>query len=213
MHKATWNSAVLCVLALCLCQCSSSTSEPEVASDWLAWEDDLDFPTGRTFYLDPVDGNVANPGTQAEPLGSLQELLDHDLIQRYEAATHPFQDGAELVLANPDAPIQPGDTLVLLGGDHGFCRLVESHNPEFITIRAGEGQQPVLSGLELVGVERYRIQGLTLRDLNQDDVTRSLVHLESHNWRGPCRYVIIENCDISSQEDITAWSAADWASA
>jgi hypothetical protein len=211
MQKAAFNAAVIGVMALLLCHCSSTTEpEPAPGSDWLGWEEGLDFDNGRVFYLDPVDGSLTNPGTVEQPLGSLQEVLDHDLIQRLEAVTHPYQDGGELELVNPDAPIQPGDTLVLLSGDHGLCRLVESHHSEFISILAGQGEYPVLAGLELLGVERYRIAGITIRGLSESDGTRSLLDIESHGWRGPCRYIIVEDCLITSQDDATNWSANDW---
>jgi hypothetical protein len=209
VQKSAWSSALLLLLlALGLVQCSSS-SDPEPAADWAAWEDDIEL-SGTTFYLDPVHGSLENSGTPTEPLPGLQEVLEHDLIQRMEAATHPYEEGAELVLVNPEAPIQPGDTLILLSGDHGHARLVESHHAQFIEIRAGDGERPVLSGLELVGVERYRIRGLVLQGLSSGGGTRSLLHLESHGWRGPCRRIVMEDCEITSQADVSGWTAGDW---
>jgi hypothetical protein len=207
VQKSASTSFLLLLLALGLTQCSSS-SGPEPAPDWTTWEDDIEL-SGTTFYLDPVHGSLDNPGTRAEPLPGLQDVLEHDLIQRTEAVTHPYEDGTELVLVNPEAPIRPGDALVLLSGDHGHARLVESHNARFIEIRAAAGERALLSGLELVGVERYRIRGLVLQGLSGGG-TRSLLHLESHGWRGPCRSIVVEDCEIASLEDAAGWAAADW---
>ncbi len=215
VQKATALLICLTVLALVLCQCASTTepeSNPGLSADetWRTWENNLDLDGGNTFFLDPTNGNLDGDGSTAAPLPGLQVVIDNDLIQRWEAVTHPYVEGAELQLVNPEAPIQPGDTLLLLSGDHGLCNVVESHNEEWITIRAATGHEPVLSGLTLTGVERYRVQDLILRGTSNQEVTRTLLHIESHNWRGPCREIIIERCDIASITDASSWSANDW---
>jgi hypothetical protein len=213
MQKAALKTLLVWPLALGLCQCSTTTEPdalPGLSSSWQNWESAYIFDSGQTFYLDPVAGNVANPGTPEAPLGSLAEVLANDLIQRRVAVTHPYQEGGALELANPDAPIGPGDTLILLSGDHGWCRIVESHHSEFISIVAGAGEVPVLSGIELVGVEHYRIVGVVVQSPSQGEGGGTLVDLESHDWRGPCRYIIVEDCLISSGGEATNWSAEEW---
>ena len=46
---------------------------------------------------------------------------------------------ATLVLVNPDAPVQPGDRLLLHDGDHGQCTLMDAHNPDYLLIAAAPG--------------------------------------------------------------------------
>jgi hypothetical protein len=203
--------ALLLLLALPLCQCSDTTGpEPPPPDDWTAWEEGVPPPSGRTFYLDPEGGALANPGTREQPLPGLQAVVEAGLIQRVTAVDHPYVEGAPLEVTHPGAPIRPGDILVLQSGDHGVVRLDESHADVFTTIRAGEGQRPVLRRLELVGVERYRIEGLVVRGANEEGLSGTLVDVQSHGWAGPCRYVIIESCDLASIEDASTWSAADW---
>jgi hypothetical protein len=198
-----------------LVQCGDDAAGPESPGGtppnpgWRTWEDGIPADAGATFYLDPVAGRLDNPGTRAEPLPSLQAVTEADLIQRTVPTEYPWVDGAELEIAYPDAPILPGDTLVLLSGDHGPVMLRGSHADQWLTIRADTGARPVIRGLRLQGFERCVLQGLVIRGTG-DDNPSTLLHLESHGWHGPCRYVVVEDCDLATVENATAWSAVDW---
>jgi len=208
--------ALALVLALATGGCSSSTA-PDRASapplppaDWAEWDDDLSPDGGTVFHLDPEHGDLANPGTADEPLPGLAAVLAADLIQRWEPVDHPYVEGAPLVLVNPDAPIAPGDLVLLLDGDHGDCTFMDAHNPGFLFLRAAPGATPVLSRLALIGVERLVVEGLTIRAEKREDLGGTLLAITSHGWRGPCRSVCVRSCTIESAVDITGWTDVDW---
>ena len=206
-------SILLLFASLLLVQCGENATEPEppdLNQDWMGWEEEIPPVSNNIFYLDPAAGELTNPGTREEPLPSLGAVVEAGLIRRVVAVDHPYVEGAELTIADPDAPIGPGDTIVLLDGDHGFVEISESHAEDWVTIRADAGARPVLRGLELEGVERYRIQGLVIRSPEGDGGPSPLVFLESHGWRGPCRYIVVEECDVATVDDSPSWSAADW---
>ena len=196
--------------------CSSSTSPdhtdppapPPVG--WADWEQDIDTTGGATFHLDPAAGDLDNPGTAEAPLPGLAAVLEADLVQRWEPVTHPYVEGEPLELANPEAPIAPGDLLVLHDGDHGRAVLVDAHNPDFLTLRAAPGATPVLQRLELVGVERLILEGLVIRGEKSEELGGTLLAITSHGWRGPCRYISVRDCRLESATEITGWTDADW---
>ena len=179
------------------------------STDWTAWEDTISF-SGQNFHLDPVRGSLDNPGTAQEPWPGLAAVFEAGLVQRYEPEVHPYEEGAALELANPDAPVAPGDRLLLYDGDHGRAKLSDAHNPDFLFVEAAPGHTPVLERLELEGVERCVITGLTIRGEKSDDAGGTLLHIESHGWRGPSRYVSVRDVAVQSTPDITGWTADDW---
>ncbi len=99
---------------------------------------------------------------------------------------------------NPDAPVAPGDNLRLLSGDHGVCTIMDAHEPDYIAITADEGATPVLQRLALIGAERFVIAGPTVRGEAGGDLGGTLVDLTTHGWRGPCRYVVVRDCLVTS---------------
>jgi hypothetical protein len=40
--------------------------------------------------------------------------------------------------------------------------------------------------------------------------TGDLVEFESHGWQGPCRYLVLEDCDLATQDDCSTWTASQW---
>lgn len=179
------------------------------SSEWTTWEDDAVFE-GRTFHCDPARGSLDAAGTAEDPWPGLAEVFAAGLVQRYQPVSHPFEDGAPLELANPDAPVAPGDRLLLHDGDHGVATLSDAHNPDFLFIEAAPGASPVLRRLHLQGVERIVIEGLTIEGEKGDGLSGTLLDIESHGWRGPCRYVLVRDVEVRSTTDIEGWTADDW---
>lgn len=75
---------------------------------------------GNSYYLDPVNGNMTNDGSQNAPWGSLEEVIDAGFIASFAWSPLPYNtEDSSLVPKNPDGTIHGGDTLILLDGLHG----------------------------------------------------------------------------------------------
>ena len=96
-------------------------------------------PSGREFFLDPVNGSVGASGSAQHPWGALTDTM----------RSH----GSDL---------RSGDTLVLLSGDHGSTRL-SALNSGFITLRAAPGATPIVQRLAITG-GKWALIGVTFRD-------------------------------------------------
>jgi len=64
-----------------------------------------------TFYCDPIHGSPGGDGSGERPWGPIEQVLQARLIQFRDRAGQP---------ANPEAPVKPGDTLLLRSGWHGI---------------------------------------------------------------------------------------------
>ncbi len=71
------------------------------------------------FYIDPEKGSITNPGTEDGHWSSLKEVFDGNKISTRKYQTKPADTLAPLIARNPDAPVKPGDTLILKDGYHG----------------------------------------------------------------------------------------------
>ena len=168
-------------------------------------------PAGQTYYLDPVSGSLAGDGSAASPWGSLQELIENNMIETRAYANLPYDGTNPLEIKNPGAPVKAGDTLVLRDGYHGEFNLRGAYNEYPITIKAASGQQPTLSRIFVSAASNWRFEGLTIT-LSAAPVyaTDTLVRVESHGWHGPSSNVVIKDCEIYSVADSTSWSIDDW---
>lgn len=165
----------------------------------------------RTFYLDPDGGSNTNPGTQAQPLGSLQSVVEANMIETWEYDQLPYDGSNPLVVKNPDALIQAGDTLVLLEGYHGELVLTGAYNRATITVRAADGQRATLARLSIRSAANWHIQGLIISpSFAPAYATQTLAAIESHGWSGPVSKVILEACELFSVDLAASWSLDDW---
>ena len=216
LTRRTLLPAAFCIAGLFAGACSDSTSPLDLRPagpadpDWADWEASIPRQSGADFYLDPVTGDLDNPGTAAAPWPGLAEVLAADLVQRWVPDDYPYVDGAPLHLANPDAPVAVGDRLLLRDGDHGACTFMDAHNPDYLWIAAAAEATPVLQRLELIGVERLVVTGLTIRGQKSEEAGGTLLAITSHGWRGPCRRISVRDCLLTSTDDIAGWSADDW---
>lgn len=94
--------------------------------------------------------------------------------------------------------IKPGDTIYLRSGAHGPIKL-SSNNSDFITIAADADATPVISFVDITG-SKWIIKGLRIQSLGS-----TLVNIQS----SASNIITIGN-HILSQEDVRAWSRADW---
>jgi hypothetical protein len=171
-------------------------------------------------YIDPVHGSAAGDGGAAHPWRTLAEVVAKGLV----ATTPAHWDAATKtnVAANPNAPIQPGDTVYLLSGDHGKvliqgafgAGLVGFDNATPITVAAAPGATPVIEALTVKGGAGWVFEGLTFQSLN----TSGRYPLSAGggpdvfliSLTGPHSNIIVDHAVIRSAPSSAAWTMAQW---
>ena len=89
------------------------------------------------YYVDPVKGSMANPGTAAAPWSTFAAVI---------AAGKKFK---------------PGDHVILRRGYHGNP-LVTGVNAGDVYVHAQAGHTPTLRALRLMNAEHWNFKGLTV---------------------------------------------------
>lgn len=165
----------------------------------------------RTHYIDPRNGNSSGDGTRRRPWRTLQEIIEGDMVKTRSWETLPYSPGVSLKVKNPEAPVGPGDTLLLLDGYHGKVAIQSAYNKEPITIMSAEGHTARLGRLSVVSGSKWILKGLSISPEYASSYEQiRIVQIESHRYRGPSREVVVEDCDVFSVADISKWSASDW---
>jgi Right handed beta helix region len=173
-------------------------------------------PAGAVHYVDPVNGSNSGDGTAAHPWHTLSEVVAAGLF--YNA---PLRGRAHI---NPSAPIQAGDTVYLMSGNHGSVLIQGSYGPgivgfnnsSFITIAAAPGQTPVLSQLNLKGGSKWVFRGLTIQSTNNTGSYASGGSDTADYWlvefQDTHSDIVFENNILSSAPAQTAsqWTLSNW---
>jgi hypothetical protein len=211
----------LLVSALCIC-CGGESSSEDASIDTDPADHTISSPPmacdmisapagGNIFYLDPVHGRNDNTGTADSPWGSLQSVVEGNMIATRAYADLPYNGTNALTAKNPGAPVKAGDTLVLLEGFHGEFNLRGAYNEYPITIQAAAGQRPTLSRIFLSAGANWLFKGLTVSPSEAPSYSAdTLITVESRGWHGPSSHVVIENCNLYSVPDTAGWSLSDW---
>jgi len=139
----------------------------------------------HVYYADPAGGSMDNDGSQAHPWGSLSEIV-----------------AAGKLPPSPGATVGPGDTVYLLGGDHGSFRVDGADNADFISIAAAPGQVPTLTGITMYGGSHWAFRGLTIQNLNDGGYVMGA--------RMDVDDLVFTGSTLLSQPDVSAWTQADW---
>ncbi len=165
-----------------------------------------------TFYVDPQNGSPAGDGSRSNPWKTLQQVIEDGLIEGKQCQSLPWTADCTMVVKNPGAPIKAGDTIRLLDGYHGEITLQDAYMDEPVTVEAEPGHTPRIKNLRCLGAGNWIFRGLSISPSHVDPYSpvSTLVMLENHNFRGPCRQVTVENCTIYSVWDTSGWSADDW---
>jgi len=164
-----------------------------------------------TFYCDPVNGSMSGDGSAGDPWSTLAEVIAANKIESMKPAAYPYVYGDPLVAFNVGAPVQPGDTLVLLSGDHGEVYAQGYFNPDWITIEAASGHTPVVRRFQFRGGCKWRIDGVTVsQEPYGTPGTITAVNFENHGWHGPTYDCILANCHIYGVDDTSTYTANDW---
>ncbi|NLF32212.1 MAG: hypothetical protein GX591_15155, partial [Planctomycetes bacterium] len=187
--KRTWQGTYLCVvLAL-----------------------SLSVVQAATFYCDPVNGSMSGDGSINDPWGALADVIAANKIESMQPVSYPYVYGAPLKVRNDGAPVQPGDTLELLSGDHGVVYAQGYYNPDWITLRAAAGHTPVVRRFQFRGGCKWRIDGVTVsQEPYGTPGTATAVNFENHGWHGPSYDCILENSHVYGVDDTSNFTANDW---
>jgi len=166
---------------------------------------------GRDFHVDPVNGSPAGDGSAGRPWRTIQEVFDAKLVESQEWDKLPYSPESKLVAKNAGAPVRAGDTILLRSGYHGDLLIERYYNPDPITLAAEEGHTPRLASLRVRSGSHWTIRGLSISaEFGATYQRRTLVHLESHSWRGPVQDIVVQRCEVASVANASAWTAADW---
>lgn len=161
---------------------------------------------GAVFYCDPVGGSPDGDGSAARPWRRLQEVLQAGLVQMRDRQGQP---------ANPQAPVRPGDTVLLRSGWHGVIRFRGGYNPKPITLAAEPGHQAAVGWVEIGGGQNWHVKGLrvspSLAPEPLERVPPSLVSLGEYG-ADDSTGLGVEDCFVYTELDARSWSARDWVS-
>ena len=165
----------------------------------------------QTHYIDPINGSMQNDGSAQQPWSTLQEVVDGNMIETQSYNPLPFNPATStLGIKNAGAPVQPGDTIVLLDGLHGEIFFRGAHNLAPITIMAKSDHTPIIRSIKLSSASNWRLINLTISGEPYGLFSGRLLFVESHGHHGPSRDVTIKGCNLYSIQDNTAWGADDW---
>ncbi|MDR3519185.1 MAG: hypothetical protein P4M00_25605, partial [Azospirillaceae bacterium] len=117
-------------------------------------------PAGHSYYVDPVNGSMANDGSSSAPWSNLQAVLNSGLVASLYYKT--YVTGASLSGPHPNAVVEAGDTIHLRSGNYGAIKVANAYNDGFVTIAAETGQTPVFSSLVVEGAAKWIFQGITV---------------------------------------------------
>ncbi len=171
---------------------------------WPAGPQDPAPDAGRVFHCDPARGNMQNDGSAERPWRTVEEVLAAGLVQFRD------RDGKA---ANENAPVRPGDTILLRSGYHGEIRIAAGYNDRFITLAADKGHAPQVGRVEIGEGRRWRVRGLTvspsLAPAPPAKPPGSLVMLGERGGE-ESEELVVEDCFIYSVRDASSWTARDW---
>ena len=208
-HARNWKCLATSLFALtCLSGITSRASAIEVAKG-------CDAPPtsshGHTFYIDPQRGSMTNDGSEARPWRTLAEVM---APQNHMVATRKHRENTKdgsMLAVNPQGPIKPGDTLVLMNGDHGDVDIRQYANTDFISVVAGKDQTPLINSLHVIASSHWLFKGLKFQKIRPAaEKFRSLVWFESHGWLGPSDNIVFIDNSVSTANSTKSWTEQDW---
>jgi len=141
-----------------------------------------DVVSGHTYYCDPNQGKAGNDGSQAQPFASFASV-----------------DWASI-------PLQAGDTIYLLNGDHGRAYLHDLQFDDNVHIRALPGHHPRLISVSLINSQHIAFEGLIIDASGGEFAKETPMFYADQN----SHYIQVEQTTLTAAEDISSWTKADW---
>ncbi len=170
------------------------------------------FTNSNKFYVDPVNGNMNNDGSSANPWRTLAEVLSSNKIESRSYAK-PYVVGSQPTqIKNAGAPVKAGDAIYLRNGNHGTVMIQDYSNLEFIAVRAQAGHNPRLERLYVTAASNFVFEGLTVTP-NTLSAGGTIVEISDHNFHGPASNIVIAKNTVYSTLSSSAYSAANWLNA
>lgn len=160
--------------------------------------------SAATFICDPAKGSPQGDGSAERPWRTIQEVIAAKLLLCRDAAGNA---------ANPNAPVKPGDTVLLRSGWHGVLRIAGGYNDPPITIAADKGHTPQVANIEIADGRKWTVKGLTVSpSLAPTPIAKPPEQLVMLGERGgeQCADLVIEDCFVYSVLDTAGWSGKDW---
>ena len=104
-----------------------------------------------------------------------------------------------------------------MSGNYGDLRVcvydTQISNSAFVTIAAAPGQTPVLTSLLVCSTTMWAFDGLKVQSLAAAAHSTSfLVNIGDQGASYPTSNIVLENMTISSQDDVSGWTQAQWVS-
>src|ERR1700678_3773373 len=182
-------------------------------------------PTGKVWYLDPVNGKTpaaGGTGSQTARWNSLTGVLSFKFPTGYTRpllSSVPYfhvVDGKRVYVADQlgSPPVQPGDTIKLMSGNYGDIvigdYLQQVVNPSFVTVEAAPGQAPVLLTLYIRSTNKWVFKGIKVQSLFGTNNIKSLVTVADQGAAHPTSDIILESMQVSSADSTDGWTQPDW---
>ena len=183
-------------------------------------------PTGKVWYVDPVNGKtpaIGGNGSKAAPWNSLQGVLNFRYPQGYTRpllSSVPYYhvvDGKRVYVADQlgSPPVQPGDTIELMSGNYGDIAIADYMqqvvNPSFVTVEAAPGQAPVFSTLYIRSTNKWVFKGIKVQSLfGTNNNRQSLVTVTDQGASLPTADIILEDLQISTADNADGWTQEQW---
>ncbi|WP_458628303.1 choice-of-anchor Q domain-containing protein [Winogradskyella sp. PC D3.3] len=139
-------------------------------------------PVAGVYYCDPINGNINNDGSQANPWSTL----------------------AAVVYTNK--PLNSGDIIYLMSGDHGDPYINNRSFNDYVTVKALSGNAPIIKSIQLVNSSYWAFDGIKIDGTNNNKTKEQVLFssdINSHHTK-------IINSTISSAENIETWTKTDW---
>ena len=177
------------------------------------------------WYIDPVNGQTqaaGGNGSEAHPWNSLSAVTNGVTGYAYPLlSTAPYRHinaagTAYEFAAGPAAgPIKPGDEILPMSGNYGDIVIgaydSEISNTAFVTVAAAPAQTPVLTSLFIFSTAMWAFDGLKVQSLQPAAKSgNSLVEVKDQGASYPTSNIVFENMTISSQDDVSGWTQAQW---
>ena len=193
-------------------------------------------PTGKVWYVDPVNGKTAAAGadgSQAHPWNSLDAIISGwwggggppppPGYTRPLLSSVPYLrvvNGRRVLVADQTGspPVQPGDTIKLMSGNYGDiiigAYLHQVVNPSFVTVEPAPGQTPVFSTLYIRSTNKWVFNGIKVQSLLGTNNNRQpLVAVRDQGAALPTSNIVLTNMLVSSADPsvYANWTQAEWA--
>lgn len=158
------------------------------------------------FYCDPTRGKADGDGSAERPWSTLEQVIQSKKIQLRDAGGR---------IANSNAPVRAGDTILLRSGKHGNILIRAGYNEQPITIAADAGHKPEIGWVDIHEGSRWVLRGLIISPSFAAGVggrmPRNIVTL-GEGGGDKTQELVVEDCFIHSVADASDWTAADWVS-